>query len=172
MNPVQAVRSCLRQYAVFSGRAPRSEYWWWILSVGVVNVVLGIGFSEEISGTPADPAAVGESALNIPSVVFLVATFLPTLAVTVRRLHDGDWTGWWAASVALVNAFWVYGAWVGPYGFGVALGGSTLVLLLFLVASVGWLLVFIRMFVSGSQGTNRFGPRPLRAGVSDAPDAQ
>ena len=83
MNPVQAVRSCLRQYAVFSGRAPRSEYWWWILSVGVVNVVLGIGFSEEISGTPADPAAVGESALNIPSVVFLVATLrIPVKVVT------------------------------------------------------------------------------------------
>lgn len=66
-----AIKSVLSKYATFSGRAPRSEYWWWILFVilwawiPIVNIVLAL--------------------------VFL----LPSLAVQVRRLHDIGRSGWW-----------------------------------------------------------------------------
>ena len=145
MNLVQAIRSCFRQYAGFSGRAPRSEYWWWIFFVGAVNGIFVLGD------------------IGVGSFVVLVVTFLPTLAVTVRRLHDGGWTGWWAAFVAVFNAFYIYGLWVGAYGFGVAMGASNLFLFSFVVSAAGVLLVFVRMLVSGSRGTNRFGPDPLGA---------
>lgn len=153
MNPVSAVQSCLRQYVVFSGRAPRSEYWWWFSFVGVVNIFFVLFFPEDVAA--------------MAGFVALVVTFLPSLAVTVRRLHDGGWTGWWAAPVAMLNAFWIYALWIGAYDFGVAMEGSNLFLLFFFVSAAGWLLVFIRMFTSGSRGTNRFGPDPIRAGSKD-----
>ncbi len=86
----EAVRSCLSKYATFSGRAPRSEYWYWTLFYllilvggGLLVVVLGVTFN----GQPGIPAAI--------FVISLFALFLPMLAVSVRRFHDLDRSGWW-----------------------------------------------------------------------------
>ena len=80
MSPVDAISTCFSKYVDFSGRATRAEYWWWVL-------VMGVGGS-----------MVGEILLLIhPAVgsIVMLALLLPGLAVTVRRLHDVDRSGWW-----------------------------------------------------------------------------
>ena len=81
-----AVVTCLQKYVTFSGRARRSEYWWFALFIIGVSVVLGL----------VESAVFGwESKVSPISNVFSLATFLPSLAVTSRRLHDTDKSAWW-----------------------------------------------------------------------------
>lgn len=85
MGFVEAVESALRGYLNFSGRACRSEYWWFYLAVLLVNVVIGI-----IEGVTGIGGGGG-----LLSTLFSLAILLPSLAVAVRRLHDIDRSGWW-----------------------------------------------------------------------------
>ena len=157
-GPVNAIRSCLRQYVGFSGRAPRSEFWWWSICAGLVLVIvlmvlLGL---EETDLESADPDADSGS---IAVTILWIALFIPSLAVTVRRLHDTDWSGWWALSTMLCGAVPVYAAAFGAFALGVL--ASTAVLLPYLAASAVSLIVFVRMFFPGTRGDNRFGADPL-----------
>jgi uncharacterized membrane protein YhaH (DUF805 family) len=77
----QAISSGFSNYVNFSGRSCRSEYWFWVLFVLIADVV-----------AIAIDAAIG---MQIVSSLFGLAVLLPGLAVTVRRLHDLDRTGWW-----------------------------------------------------------------------------
>lgn len=78
----------LKKYATFSGRARRKEYWMFSLFHFIFAFVLGIldGVLGFISY---------ETGLGILSSLYILATFLPSLAVLVRRLHDTDRSGWW-----------------------------------------------------------------------------
>lgn len=79
-----AVKTCLAQkYLVFAGRAPRSEFWYFMLFILIVEFALGL-----FSG--ASPTFFG-----ILYAVFGLGTLLPALAVSVRRLHDIDKNGAW-----------------------------------------------------------------------------
>ncbi|MFM8265647.1 MAG: DUF805 domain-containing protein, partial [Acidimicrobiia bacterium] len=75
MSFVDAVKSSLRNYARFRGRASRSEFWWFTLFTVIVQA-----------------ATSGYDALN--GIVSL-GLLLPSIAVHVRRLHDTDRRGWW-----------------------------------------------------------------------------
>lgn len=93
-----AISSVLHQYATLSGRARRSEYWWYALGWSIAYVllyVLGLAAVVVTSGT--DPQAGGPGPALVVGVllVFALATFLPSLAVSVRRLHDTGRSGWW-----------------------------------------------------------------------------
>ena len=82
MNAIEAVRTALiTKYADFSGRAARAEYWYF---TGFTVLVLGAAMVVD--------AALGN---QIVSFLALLALILPTIAVTVRRLHDIDRSGWW-----------------------------------------------------------------------------
>lgn len=101
MNFTTAVKTCLSKYATFSGRAPRSEFWWFYLFIILVDIVLGffIGSETLVAITDGDFAAVSVALANnravmLQGVVHLLL-FLPSLAVAVRRLHDVGRSGWW-----------------------------------------------------------------------------
>lgn len=80
-----AVRTCFQKYITFSGRASRSEYWWFVLFTLLASFVLSfIDFSLGFQGN-----------VQPLSALFSLAVFLPSIAVAVRRLHDRDMTGWW-----------------------------------------------------------------------------
>jgi uncharacterized membrane protein YhaH (DUF805 family) len=81
MGFADAVRSVLTNYATFSGRARRAEYWWFVLAYVLAFVVAAIV-----------DAAIGAQILEIVLVLGLI---VPSLAVSVRRLHDTDRSGWW-----------------------------------------------------------------------------
>lgn len=88
MGFTDAVKSVLSKYTTFSGRAPRSEYWWWFLFTVLCSVVLAI-LDTALFGTAPDGAPV-----SILGAIFSLAVLLPSIAVGVRRLHDRDMSGW------------------------------------------------------------------------------
>lgn len=82
MGFTDAILSGFRNYVTFSGRAARSEYWYWVL----FSVLASIG------GEILDAITGGAGLINGAVALGL---FLPALSVAVRRLHDLDRTGWW-----------------------------------------------------------------------------
>jgi uncharacterized membrane protein YhaH (DUF805 family) len=80
--------AALRKYATFSGRAQRAEYWYYVLFYILFSIALG--FVDGVMGLYDDEAGVG-----LLSGLFYLALLIPSLAVSVRRLHDTGRTGWW-----------------------------------------------------------------------------
>ncbi|WP_336921648.1 DUF805 domain-containing protein [Aquipuribacter sp. SD81] len=98
----QAVSSALRRYATFTGRARRSEFWFFYLFFVLVygapylagTVVLAAG-TDPLTGEPTrSAAAVGLLLMGVAVLIGLALT-IPTLAATVRRLHDTGRSGFW-----------------------------------------------------------------------------
>ncbi|NDB18544.1 MAG: DUF805 domain-containing protein [Actinobacteria bacterium] len=89
---VEAIKVGFRKYATFSGRARASEYWYWGLFVTLVNIAVGGATGFQDVSTAASGTVSFDSGL---SNLVTVALFLPGLAVTVRRLHDTNRSGWW-----------------------------------------------------------------------------
>jgi uncharacterized membrane protein YhaH (DUF805 family) len=93
---VDAVKRGFKKYATFQGCASRSEYWWWTLFTFVTYLVLGLLTFAVGTATSRDGGRT-PGALAIPLIILLVAFFLgillPTLALTVRRLHDAGYSG-------------------------------------------------------------------------------
>lgn len=83
----------LRKYGVFNGRSRRKEYWLYSLLTGLVYAVIGIAEGYLESGTAHDSAMLDYVYL-VDATVFLIL-IIPSLAVTVRRLHDTNRSGWW-----------------------------------------------------------------------------
>ncbi|WP_244847905.1 DUF805 domain-containing protein [Caballeronia sp. SL2Y3] len=101
MGFFQAVRVALiEKFAIFNGRARRSEYWYFQLFAGIVA-----GVAMVLMGMNEDSLPV----ISLVTVVVL-ALFLPSLAVTVRRLHDTGRSGWFylVAFVPLVGGILVF----------------------------------------------------------------
>lgn len=81
----QAIASGFQNYVTFSGRAARSEYWYWVLFVILVS----------IATYALDAVIFPDSETGPINLLAGLALFLPGLAVGIRRLHDLDRTGWW-----------------------------------------------------------------------------
>ena len=71
----ESIKAGFTKYAEFNGRASRSEFWWWVLFVFLVNIATSM-VSTVLSG------------------LFALAVLLPNLAIGARRLHDTDRSGW------------------------------------------------------------------------------
>ena len=153
MSFAESISTCFRKYIVFSGRAQRPEYWWFFLFTFVISAVLGI-------------IATFASALQFLEWVFSLAVLLPSLAVTARRLHDTNRTGWWMLLlIGLGLAGIIAGAVVGAFifyedewGALLAIGVSILGGLLGLV--VGYLVLLYFLIQPSDPGPNRYGPNP------------
>ena len=101
MDFMTAVKTCFSKYIDWNGRASRSEFWFWILFVFIASVVLSLADS-----------MIGAGEIGLLAPLFSLATFLPGIFVTVRRLHDTDHSGWWYLIVftgigALLILYWV-----------------------------------------------------------------
>ena len=95
MKMMDAVKSVFTQYATFSGRARRSEYWYFTLFTMIVSAILGV---------------IGEA---LPMLAFLdtiysIATLVPGLAVTWRRLHDIGKGGGWYFLLFIPLVGWIF----------------------------------------------------------------
>ncbi|QYF73683.1 DUF805 domain-containing protein [Cryobacterium sp. PAMC25264] len=95
LTPTAAIASVFRKYADFSGRASRSEYWWFALLLWVV-----LGGLQLLQLIPTGTTSYGYTSYNFSIVTMIVAplfaigVLLPSLAVLVRRLHDANFSGW------------------------------------------------------------------------------
>ncbi len=157
-----AIRTCFGKYAVFSGRARRSEYWYFvlfgILVSMVTNTVDAILFG----------AASGARLSPISSIASL-ALMLPQLSANVRRLHDTDRSGWW------LGGFYLYliGAFILGVAYLVMSGDNTFnnartiggIVILGLVAFVYVIVLLVFTVLPGTPGTNRYGPDPKAPNV-------
>jgi uncharacterized membrane protein YhaH (DUF805 family) len=78
----------LKKYAVFKGRARRKEYWYFVLFNTLITIVLGTidGVTELVSA---------EAGIGLLSGLYTLAVLVPSIAVSVRRLHDTNRSGWW-----------------------------------------------------------------------------
>ncbi|MBB3590648.1 uncharacterized membrane protein YhaH (DUF805 family) [Rhizobium sp. BK529] len=135
MGFTEAVRTVLTQkYITFSGRASRSEFWWFQLFnwlVGGLFSILGI-----LTGANGAPW----SSTNIFSIIgglYALATLLPMIALLVRRFHDRNISGWWVLGLFVVCFIPLVG----------------------LIAAIAFLVICV---LRGTEGPNRFGPDPLR----------
>ena len=81
MSFVEAISSGFKNYVGFSGRASRSEFWYWYLFVLILSIVANV--IDAVLGMPIFGAIVS------------LGLLLPNIAVGIRRLHDIDRTGWW-----------------------------------------------------------------------------
>ncbi len=148
----ESVKTVLsKKNATFSGRASRSEYWWYQLFCFIVAMVCtaaGLALGALFGGAAAMLG--GDSALvlgvagfyigfRIGEVIllfFALGTLVPSIAVAVRRLHDSGRSGWWY--------------------------------LLSFVPFVGGIVLLIFMLLEGQPGENKYGPAP----ESPAPAAE
>jgi uncharacterized membrane protein YhaH (DUF805 family) len=79
-----AVSTCFGKYATFGGRAMRSEFWYFVLFLFLLQIVAGI-VDRVLQGDDTGPV----------SLIVSLATVLPSLAAGCRRLHDTERSGWW-----------------------------------------------------------------------------
>jgi len=167
----------LRKYADFKGRARRAEYWQFILFQFLVGFVLSFVATLSGKGSP----------LNILSVIFSLAMLIPTYAVSVRRLHDINRSGWWLLLPSAVFAVTLL-IFVFTQGMAMAesLSGmpssqlSPADMMRGSVSAVGsfmaWVVLptflacvvtFIFHVTPGTEGSNRFGPDPKGGSTAD-----
>ncbi|MFE7506850.1 DUF805 domain-containing protein [Promicromonospora sp. NPDC057488] len=144
MSFIESIRTVLSKYATFSGRARRSEFWWYYLAVAIVEGVLYFALivpgltayttatmEYAMAGDPAAPIPAMPGSLTTGYLVLSLVTLallLPTLAVIVRRLHDTGKPG--------ALAF------------------------LLLIPVVNFILVIVWGASAGTPGPNQFGPDP------------
>jgi uncharacterized membrane protein YhaH (DUF805 family) len=76
MTFTESIKTCLSNYANFSGRATRSEYWWFVLFIVLVAFVAAL----------VHPALYG---------IFALAMLFPILGALARRFHDAGYSAWW-----------------------------------------------------------------------------
>jgi uncharacterized membrane protein YhaH (DUF805 family) len=84
----------LKQYAVFTGRSNRKEYWTFLIVNIIVAFLIGLilGFIDSMINTN----------ISWLAQIYSLAVLLPSIGVTIRRMHDTDHSGWWSI-VPLVN---------------------------------------------------------------------
>lgn len=86
MSFTQAIQSAFEKYFTISGRASRSEYWYFVLFCLIGAFVFGM----------IDGAIFGSALLLAPiSTIFSLVTFVPSVALGFRRLHDTNRSAWW-----------------------------------------------------------------------------
>ena len=154
MGIKEAVETCFRKYVTFSGRASRSEYWYFCLFNFLVSIVLGF-----IDGFILGANGLGDKEpSSLLSNLYGLVTFLPVISVGVRRLHDINRSGWWYLVFSISLFFSLLFGFIqllskGNFAYG-ALGFAVS----FIIA-VSMIVAFCK---KGTAGDNRFGPDPLQ----------
>ncbi len=120
----------LKQYIRFNGRAIRQEYWYFQIIHWLIIVSFGIVFSL-MTDFLGIPESIAEKLIMPFFSIYFFGTILPSLAVTIRRLHDTNRSGWWI----LLN-------------------------LLNFIPFLGSLILFVFLVQDSQPGRNRFGRNP------------
>lgn len=172
MTPVAAIRTCLRKYVTFRGRAARPEFWWFFLFVLVGNALTG-ALDGALFGTDALALETGEGSFRASAtqsgpfgLIFALGTLLPLIAVGWRRMQDTGRSGLHlfypvivmigiASFSGLISALFGGGT-TGP------LGGIAGLVLIFagIVLIVSPLIVIWWLTRPSQPGPNPFGPPP------------
>lgn len=146
MEPLDWALLPFKRYFDFSGRSSRAEYWYFTALMWFVNLLVLLG------GMMLGEAV--EGVLEFISGIFGLVTFIPSIAVTVRRLHDINRSGFVLCNYSLALAAILIAMLAAVYLWYFAAG----VLLLALI--VVCLKFLILMVSEGDPGPNLYGPNP------------
>jgi uncharacterized membrane protein YhaH (DUF805 family) len=119
-NAMNAYMDAMRRYVDFSGRASRSQFWLYVLFY-IIIVVIAVVIDALVFNS-------FEGGIGVLQLLVALIHLIPSIAISVRRLHDTDRSGWWIfiSLVPLIGAIWL----------------------------------LVLYCLDGTQGNNRFGPRP------------
>lgn len=163
----EAVKTCLKKYADFKGRARRSEYWFFYLFY--IVLMLGVSFLFGIIGAFT---SIGDTIGSVVTVLLSLALVLPLAAAQFRRLHDVGISGWWLGSYWILSlvmvAMFVYvvaqaavGGEDAMYGFLMDHLLLCVVLVALMVVVLVWDIVMIVLTVFDSKPeVNKYGASP------------
>jgi len=111
----EAIKRAFAGWSTWSGRATRAEYWWWFLFVWILSFIPYVGIFASMDWTSDGNGSVegtgGSPLFWILAVVVTLALLLPSIAVSVRRLHDTNRSGWWYWIVLIpcgIGAIWYF----------------------------------------------------------------
>lgn len=147
----------------------------WVLFVVVASFVFG--FLDSMLGlngkTGLEPGATPSGVMYVVSMMggvlsslFALATFIPGIAVSIRRLHDVDRSGWW---LLLTTAPYLVGLALAANGIATGTVNGLVILggILILVGAIAGIVMLVWVCSKGTIGTNRFGPDPLDSSEED-----
>ena len=145
MTFVESIQTCIQKYFVFTGRASRSEFWWFAGFRALINT-MQLGKHPVLEGV---------------FMIISLALVIPMMSVASRRLHDIGRSGWWQALIIIPLIMMI----IGMYLALVPQPVSDMVVVAVGVGGVLSLIIFIWLIVwfakKGNEGENRFGPTPL-----------
>jgi len=150
MGPIDALQSVLQNYAEFSGRATRSEYWWFVAIWTLAYIIVLV---------------IQRNKTKLPEIGFYVVTIVPAMSVSFRRLQDAGHSGWWSLlELAILGALFAALIVSLPAqdgatsqqaaSFGPLAATSTV---LFLLATLG---ICWHFALPSQPGPNQYGPNP------------
>ena len=145
-------------FLTFDGRLTRSRYWFAIGLVSLANLGIVAAFSYAAGLTYAD-YEYGSRTVVVVHLIALTLLFWPSMAVTIKRLHDRNTSGWWGALLHVFGVFVFMQAYFRK-PFMVESQPDILTLLPPLVFAVlaAWLMV--ELLMPGTRGANRYGADP------------
>jgi uncharacterized membrane protein YhaH (DUF805 family) len=167
---IGAIRLGFNNYSRFGGRATRAEYWWWALFIVVVFVALSVvaGFMGALG------LYLPDSLILLLNSLFVLAVIIPSLALSARRLHDINRSGWWTLLFIYIfpNAYVVFAlALVVSIAAGISVGITGFIVpylvgsLLIISVPAWWIRWMARQ---GGTGSNKYGSDPHQA-ISQQP---
>lgn len=101
MGFVEAVKTCLKKSFVFTGRARRSEFWWWTL----FSFIIGLAVSFVADEIPDDNLLL-TLLFTFGMLAFCIYLGIANFAVSTRRLHDIGRSGWWYGVTLIFGVVW------------------------------------------------------------------
>ncbi len=157
---VFAVSSCLvHGFARFSGRASRSEYWWFIFTICFTTGTISTSSLTKFSCYPSDPFSLYH--LSTPFILIIMIpqliTLLPGLAVTVRRLHDRGQSGLWLPILHGTHLIMMFLALSILYK---SHGATADIILSICLVLLNPVILLVDLILPGTKGPNKFGPDP------------
>ena len=152
--------ACWKKYAVFTGRASRTEFWSWCLwnmllffLFSLLLMFLAMNASNASPPGQQPPPPMTEVALFVISQLYILLSLLPWIGVTIRRLHDQNRSGFWIL-LALLPLIW---GMIGPED---DQDGSVWWSLLNVICAAGGIILLSIQTTRGTEGENRFGAPP------------